>query len=111
MIAAAHPIPLRCSLDSRAERDIYAALRAALAIAIAAFVLLGAAAPHEHAAPLGAHACAACVIAGAEEPYAPSVDVTPRRFFAAEVRETASAAPAVGAPLGAVPGQSPPRDA
>ena len=110
-MSAADPIRVPSLLDSGAGRDIYAAVRAALAIAIVGFVLLGAAAPHEHATPLGTHACAACVTAGAEEPCAPVVDLAPRPLFAAEVRDTASPAPAAGAPLGAVPGQSPPRDA
>jgi hypothetical protein len=98
-------------LDTPAQRANYAAVRTALAIIIAVFVLLGAVAPHEHATPLGTHACAACIAAGAEEACVAAIDVAPRPVFASEVRDTASPAPAAGAPLGAVPGQSPPRDA
>jgi hypothetical protein len=77
-------------------------------MALVAFVLLGAAAPHEHAGPLGAHACAACVAAGGEAASAATPAVAPRLVVVSDVSEPGSVVSAVGAPLGAVPGQSPP---
>jgi hypothetical protein len=83
-------------------------VRFALAIFLATFVLLGAAAPHEHGSALGTHACAACVTAGAEEARGETPDVSPRPHAAAAARDAYMPLIARGAPLGAIPGQSPP---
>jgi hypothetical protein len=83
-------------------------VRTAVAIALLVFVLLGAAAPHEHGGSFGAHACAACLAAGAEEARAATPEVAPRELWAAAAPWPAALSRAVGAPLGAVPGQSPP---
>ncbi len=84
-------------------------MRSAVAIAGAVLVLLGAAAPHNHAGALGMHGCAACVTRGAE----PAADATPdvARAPLAEPLDAPAPveeAPTCGAPLGAIPGQSPP---
>ncbi len=83
-------------------------MRAAVAILSAMLVLAGAAAPHHHAGVQGTHGCVACVTRGAE----PARDETPRPVPVQAPLELAQLAPesppARGAPLGAVPGQSPP---
>jgi len=83
-------------------------MRAAVAILSAVLVLAGAAAPHHHAGARDAHGCIACVTRGAE----PAHDETPRTvpqpaLFELAQLEPESATPR-GAPLGAIPGQSPP---
>ena len=83
-------------------------MRVAVAIALVVFALLGAVAPHEHGGAFGTHACAACVAAGGEEAGPLTLDVAPQVHLAQMVAAPAGLAPAPGAPLGAVPGQSPP---
>jgi len=83
-------------------------VRALLAAAAALLVLLTAVAPHAHESALGRHACVACVAAGGEEAVCTSPDVTPRRLAVATVTQSAPEPPVTGAPLGAIPGQSPP---
>jgi hypothetical protein len=88
--------------------DSYSALRAALAILATLMLLAGLAAPHHHDAPLGSHECLACSVGGAGE----ARDVTPRPERPAaspgRVAIEPGLPPVTGAPLGAVPGQSPP---
>lgn len=83
-------------------------MRLLVAIATAAVLLAGVAAPHHHAASGGVHECVACTVGGALE----ARDATPRLFEPPLARlavATGPAAdPAAGFPLGAVPGQSPP---
>jgi hypothetical protein len=83
-------------------------VRTAVVISLLVYVLLGAVAPHEHGGSYGAHACAACLAAGAEEARAATPEVAPRAYWAAAAPVPAARSRAVGAPLGAVPGQSPP---
>jgi hypothetical protein len=83
-------------------------VRALLAAAIAALVLLTGVAPHAHGGPLGAHACVACVAAGGEEAACETPDVAPRPFLAIDILDAHCDAPATGFPIGAIPGQSPP---
>ncbi len=83
-------------------------MRAAVAILSAVLVLAGAAAPHHHVGLRGTHGCVACVSRGAE----PARDETPRPVPVQAPLELAQAEPEgptpSGAPLGAIPGQSPP---
>jgi len=83
-------------------------MRAAVAILSAVLVLAGAAAPHHHAGLQGTHGCVACVTRGAE----PAHDETPRAVPVPASLGLAQLVPeslaACGAPLGAIPGQSPP---
>jgi hypothetical protein len=83
-------------------------LRAALAILATLMLVAGLAAPHHHDSPIGSHECLACTAGGARE----SRDETPRleRPVASAERLPAlpGLPPVAGAPLGAVPGQSPP---
>ncbi len=83
-------------------------VRGVLALASVLLVLVSAAVPHVHTSALGSHACLACVAAGGAEAVTAAPDVAPRPVFAAPLAEAAPEAPVTGAPLGAVPGQSPP---
>jgi hypothetical protein len=83
-------------------------LRAALAILATLMLVAGLAAPHHHEAGQGGHGCLACVVGGARE----ARDETPRLDRPEVPSERLSPPPGLppvtGAPLGAVPGQSPP---
>ncbi len=83
-------------------------MRAAVAILSALLVLAGAAAPHHHVGVQGTHGCLACMTRGAE----PAHDETPRPVPVQAPLELAQVEPesvvSCGAPLGAIPGQSPP---
>ncbi len=83
-------------------------MRAALAIATVLLLVLAAAAPHAHGGPLGSHGCVACVAAGAEEATAPVPEAAPLPEQPGRVVAPRTVAAVSGAPLGAVPGQSPP---
>ncbi len=83
-------------------------MRGALALGIALLVLTTAAAPHAHGTTLGTHACIACVAAGATEAHAETPDLAPRPLSEPAPRLRPAGSPVAGAPLGAVPGQSPP---
>lgn len=81
----------------------------ALSAALLAAALVALAwAPHVHAGPRGAHECAACVVRGAEAASSEPVELAPAfvRFVAAAIAPVEP--PRTGAPLGAIPGQSPP---
>jgi hypothetical protein len=83
-------------------------MRAALAAALALLVLLGALAPHVHAGPRGDHDCVVCTVRGAEEARSETPDVAPVARAEGLAPHRPGLAPVTGAPLGAVPGQSPP---
>ncbi len=82
--------------------------RVALAILASALLVIGLFGPHHHDDRLGDHACAACVASAAKV----ACDETPpvdRAEFPGELLPVPPGlSPVVGAPLGAVPGQSPP---
>jgi len=84
-------------------------VRILVAIATAAMLLAGVAAPHHHAASGGVHECVACTVGGALE----ASDATPTLPAPPPARVAIAAGPATdpvtGFPLGAVAGQSPPR--
>jgi hypothetical protein len=84
-------------------------MRALLAAGMALFLVFTAAAPHVHAH--GPEQCAVCVVRNADVAH----DETPDAAQAPQVLGAAPAAPGLppvsGAPLGAVPGQSPPAGA
>lgn len=84
-------------------------MRALLATGLALALALAAAAPHVHVEAQGAEHCTACVVRGGVEPAsAQTPRVAPLDLPAGEVALAPAAAPVSGAPLGAVPGQSPP---
>ena len=95
-------------LTARRRRVDTRVVRGLLALSSALLVLVSATVPHIHDSALGSHACLACVAAGGEEAAPTSPDVASRAVFAAPLAEVAPEPPVTGAPLGAVPGQSPP---
>ncbi|MGB8932753.1 MAG: hypothetical protein WCC48_16025 [Anaeromyxobacteraceae bacterium] len=86
-------------------------MRAVLATALSILLVVAAIAPHVHVGTGGADECAACVASGrgAEPAKSQTPDVAPLAVTVAEAILRPSLAPVLGAPLGAVPGQSPPR--
>jgi hypothetical protein len=83
-------------------------VRAVLALAVAVLVASGAVASHAHAGPSGTHGCQACVAGSGEEAGSASPDLAPLPRVAEVPPAPPGPAPVFGAPLGAVPGQSPP---
>jgi len=84
-------------------------MRAVLATALAVSIALSAAAPHLHVGVHGAEECAVCVVrGGVDVARAQTPDVAPADLPAGEVVLVPEQPPASGAPLGAMPGQSPP---
>jgi len=76
---------------------------------MALLVLSTAVAPHAHDGAFRTHSCFACIAANAEEATRETADVAPRTLVAAAVPDLLTAPCVTGYPLGAVPGQSPPR--
>jgi hypothetical protein len=84
-------------------------MRAALAVVLSLYLALIAVAPHAHG--LGGHGaeeCAVCVARGGEAARPMVPDVAPSTLPIGAVAPRPGLAPVTGAPLGAVPGQSPP---
>lgn len=85
-------------------------VRHLLAIVASGLIVLSIAAPHvHHPGPYGSHACQACVVRGAEEAGCATPEVAPRPLAPEAVPALPGVPPVCGLPLGAVPGQSPPR--
>jgi hypothetical protein len=83
-------------------------MRALVAAALALSILVGVGAPHVHADGQGDESCAVCVLRHTDVPRGDAPDVAPRVHTAAPVVSAPGLPPVDGAPLGAVPGQSPP---
>lgn len=86
-------------------------LRPLVAAGLALFLVLTAGAPHVHAGPHGQEHCVACVARNADAARHETPDLAPLPTPAVEAQRDPGLAPVTGAPLGAVPGQSPPRHA
>ena len=86
-------------------------MRALLAAALSLLIALAALGPHVHGAGGGAEECAVCVVSGrgAEPAKAHAPELAPASFLAGAPALAQPLPPVCGAPLGAVPGQSPPR--
>ena len=86
-------------------------MRAVVAACLALLLLALAAAPHVHTGPRGAEDCAVCVVRNADPALTTTApDLSPARWIAGDAVLLAPGLPPVaGAPLGAIPGQSPPR--
>jgi hypothetical protein len=84
-------------------------MRAVIAAALSLFLVLAALAPHVHVGPHGAEQCAVCVARGGDVAASQTPDVAPAAVPAGEAMLDPGLAPVSGAPLGAIPGQSPPR--
>ncbi len=86
-------------------------MRAFLAAGLALFLVLSAAAPHVHTDPRGADGCVVCVVRHGAAARNETPDVAPVTLVAAAPRIDLGLPPVSGAPLGAIPGQSPPSGA
>jgi hypothetical protein len=83
-------------------------VRVLVALATAVLLLAGVAAPHHHAAPGSAHECVACTVGAGLEARDATPAVAPVLPRGVAVVVAPGADPVTGAPLGAIPGQSPP---
>jgi hypothetical protein len=83
-------------------------VRVLVALATAVLLLAGVAAPHHHASPGGSHECVACAVGTGLEAGDATPAIEPATPAGAAVASAPAADPVTGAPLGAVPGQSPP---
>jgi hypothetical protein len=83
-------------------------VRLVLAALFAAYIALAAAMPHGHGESHDAHECIACSTAATEicEPALP--DLAPRVLPLEVLALAPASVPSSGAPLGSIPGQSPP---
>jgi hypothetical protein len=88
--------------------DDVPAVRAAVAFALAVWFVFGAAAPHVHLRDQGGVECAVCVTRHGVVAQRETPDLTPRALHAEPALPEPGLAPVFGAPLGAIPGQSPP---
>ena len=84
-------------------------MRLLVAIATVAVLLVGVAAPHHHAASGGVHECVACTVGGGLEARDATPRLSPPPPAPVALASGPAADPVTGFPLGAVPGQSPPR--
>jgi len=84
-------------------------VRAVLALALSLLVTLAVVPAHVHADGHGGVECAACAVRTGEPAAAVVLDLAPQALPAGEAPAAPGLAPVTGAPLGAVPGQSPPR--
>jgi hypothetical protein len=83
-------------------------MRALVAAAMALSILLGVGAPHVHADAKGDESCAVCVLRHTDVPRGNAPDVAPVVSTTAAAVGAPGLPPVAGAPLGAIPGQSPP---
>jgi hypothetical protein len=85
-------------------------MRAVVAAILALALLAAVAGPHVHEVS-SSDACAVCVLRHIDAPKAEVPDVAPVVHDAGEVACAPGLPPVTGAPLGAIPGQSPPAGA
>jgi ferric-dicitrate binding protein FerR (iron transport regulator) len=91
------------------ERQIQGStMRAVLAATLVLLLAAAVAVPHVHAAP-SSEECAACVARGGEVAESQVPDLSPLQLAAGDAVLAPQSRPGDGAPLGAIPGQSPPR--
>ena len=83
-------------------------MRALAAAALALALVLSVAVPHVHPAGHGGGECTACVARNGDVARSETPDVAPAVVHAEPVAGAPAPAPVTGAPLGAIPGQSPP---
>lgn len=97
--------------NSRGDTFVVTSMRVLLAACLSLTLALAAMAPHVHAGASGAEECAVCVASGrsAEPASSQTPELAPRAVIGAAPASRPGLAPVLGAPLGAVPGQSPPR--
>lgn len=83
-------------------------MRALIAAFMAAVLVALAAAPHVHRGVQGDHDCPACLARTADTAHSETPDVAPQRVHLEVVAVEPVTVVPTGAPLGAIPGQSPP---
>lgn len=83
-------------------------LHAIAAVTLLLALVAGAVAPHHHDARGGHDACVACTVGGALEARDATPVLSPPAARPVAARTFLAADPVTGAPLGSVPGQSPP---
>jgi hypothetical protein len=83
-------------------------MRALVAATLALLLTAVVVAPHVHAASTGEE-CSACVVRGGEVAESQVPDLSPLPLALGELMAELTSLPRDGAPLGAIPGQSPPR--
>lgn len=83
-------------------------MRALLAAGLVLVLALGAAAPHEHAGTPESEDCAACIVRSADVPGEEAPELAPGLAPEGAAALAPGLPPVSGAPLGAIPGQSPP---
>jgi hypothetical protein len=83
-------------------------MRPLLAALLALHLVLVAFGPHVHSAAHGAEECAVCVVRAADVAESQEPDLSPSPLPVGAPAAAPGLAPVTGAPLGAVPGQSPP---
>ncbi len=83
-------------------------MRTALALTLALLVVAAAAAPHVHVGVTGTERCVVCLVHQADAARTEAPDVEPAEALEGEPARAPGLPPVAGAPLGAVPGQSPP---
>jgi len=83
-------------------------VRTVLALAMVLLLVGVALAPHAHAGRDGRHGCLACLLLSGDEARSDTPGAAPSPDVGRWEAERERASPVTGAPLGAVPGQSPP---
>jgi hypothetical protein len=86
-------------------------MRALVATLLALTLLASTAAPHVHVRPTSGDECAVCVLGHTAPPRCALPDVAPIVQVTSDVACAPGLPPVAGAPLGAIPGQSPPAGA
>jgi hypothetical protein len=86
-------------------------MRALVAATLALMVVLAAGAPHEHLRGHGAADCIACAVGQGDAACDQTPDVAPAAVVSSPPPSEPGTDPVSGAPLGAIPGQSPPAGA
>ncbi len=83
-------------------------MRALVAAGLALLFVLASGVPHEHVRANAADQCIACAVGQGSAAHHETPDVAPATVVEAAPSPEPGPAPVSGAPLGAVPGQSPP---
>jgi hypothetical protein len=83
-------------------------MRAIIAATLVLLLTAAVAAPHVHATP-STEECAACVVRAGDVAQSQVPDLAPLPLAPGDVLLAPQSRPGEGAPLGAIPGQSPPR--
>jgi hypothetical protein len=86
-------------------------MRPFVAATLALLVALAAGVPHEHVRAHAAQDCVACAVGQGSAASDATPDLAPATVVSAAPALEPGAAPVAGAPLGAIPGQSPPAGA